>query len=59
MIGPKTMDMLYQSPRRLGVFAKGLIDACVDHFDDDIDVVSEDLSGGRGEKVRFTIVRRV
>lgn len=52
------MEMVYESPRRMSTFALGLIAACGEHFEEDLQVETEDLSGGQGEKVRFLVHRR-
>jgi len=53
--GDECLTMVYRSPRRLSALAEGLMRGCADHFDEPIDVAREDLSGGTGEVVRFTI----
>jgi hypothetical protein len=32
-LGPRRLRMTYRSPRPLGAFCQGLIEACLDHFD--------------------------
>ncbi|MBK6518995.1 MAG: heme NO-binding domain-containing protein [Polyangiaceae bacterium] len=54
---PKELKLTYQSPRRLSDLAFGLIVGCGKHFGAPLDVSREDLSGGSGEIVRFTITR--
>lgn len=53
-----TLVMEYHSPRPLGVFAKGLVRAAIRHYREDIELQVEDLSGGAGTDMRFSMVRR-
>jgi hypothetical protein len=50
-----TLVMRYRSPRGLADLAHGLIDATVAHYGAPMTVAREDLSGGRGQDVRFTL----
>ncbi len=52
------LTMVYRSPRRLSHLAEGLIAGCAEFYGETIDVEREDLSGGDGEVVRFTLTRR-
>ncbi|MBX3469610.1 MAG: heme NO-binding domain-containing protein [Planctomycetes bacterium] len=56
--GPDTMTMVYDSPRALSAFGAGLMLGCFEHFGEAVEVAAEDLSGGAGTKVRFTLTRR-
>lgn len=47
--------VIYRSPRRLPDLAQGLIEGCIDHFGEPISLARDDLSGGTGEVVRFTL----
>jgi hypothetical protein len=47
----------YHSPRGFADLAEGLIRGCAAHFGEPIAVEREDLSGGRGTDVRFSIRR--
>ena len=51
------IDLHYESRRALGVFAQGLIEACLRHYGDRhrLEAV-EDLSDGAGTYVRYTII---
>ena len=49
--------MTYSSPRGLAQFARGLINGCVAHFDEQVQIEEEDLSGGAGKHVTFTLTR--
>ncbi len=53
------MVMVYSSPRGLGKVAEGLIEGCIEHFGEAIDVSAEDLSEGAGSRVRFSLEKRV
>ena len=51
----QTLTMVYRSPRGLADLAEGLIAGCAAHYHQDVHVAREDLSGGSGTQVRFTI----
>lgn len=53
-----TLVMEYRSPRPLGMFAKGLVQAAIEHFKEPMDLKTEELSGGQWKAVRFTLTRR-
>jgi hypothetical protein len=52
---PGRLTMIYRSTRGLADFAAGLIEGCIEHFGETIDVQREDLSGGHGTLVRFSL----
>ena len=54
----QTLIMTYESSRPLAQFAEGLIAAAIDHFEKPIDLVTEDLSDGKGTKARFTLTEK-
>lgn len=54
-ISERELVLVYHSSRRLADLAAGLIAGCGTHFQTPLDVRREDLSGGRGESVRFTV----
>jgi len=56
--GGHALVMEYRSVRPLGLFAEGLIRAAIRHYGEDIDLQVEDLSGGQGKAVRFSMARR-
>ncbi|MCB0486657.1 MAG: heme NO-binding domain-containing protein [Flavobacteriaceae bacterium] len=56
-VNDDTLEMVYESPRRLGVFAKGLMEACVDHYGENIDVEMEEVPGSDGARVLFRLTR--
>ena len=51
--------MRYSSPRGFSFLAQGLIYGCVSHYGEEIEVLQNDLSGGHGTKVEFTLTRKV
>ena len=53
----KELVLTYRSPRGLGHFARGLINGCILHFNEAIDVNQVDLSNGRAEVVEFTLTQ--
>jgi hypothetical protein len=52
-----TMVMVYQSTRPFADLARGLIEGCITHYGDPVDVHMEDLSGEGRTHVRFTLSR--
>lgn len=50
--------MTYRSERGLADLAHGLMVGCAEHYGEQIDIAREDLSGGAGTLVRFTLDRR-
>lgn len=50
----KKMEIIYKSQRRMSSFAKGLIDGCLEHYDEKCDVDVQPLNED-GTKVLFTI----
>lgn len=55
---PGRLTMIYRSPRGFADLAGGLIDGCIEHFGENIDVQQEDLSEGRRTSVRFSLTLR-
>ncbi|MCG8651568.1 MAG: heme NO-binding domain-containing protein [Pirellulales bacterium] len=53
------LQMTYKSKRPFADLAEGLICAAVDYFDDELNVVRQDLSPHNGTQARFTLTRRV
>lgn len=56
--GANQLVMDYESTRPLSEFAHGLILATVAHYGEPIEVRMEDLSGGQGNRARFTLTRQ-
>ena len=52
-----TMIMVYQSRRPFADLAHGLIEGCIKHYNEPINVESEDLSNDGRTHVRFTLTR--
>lgn len=55
--GDNTLVMLYQSKHPFATLAEGLIEGCLQHFDESATVTARDLSEGAGTKVEFRIER--
>lgn len=55
---PGKLVMEYSSKRPLAEFAKGLIQGCIKHFEEDVALEHEDLSGGKGTDARFTLIKQ-
>jgi hypothetical protein len=55
--GPGALVMTYSSPRRLADFAEGLMHGVAEHYGELLTIERDDLSEGRGERVRFTLRR--
>ncbi len=51
------MTMLYQSSRKMSDLAVGLIEGCLEHYEEDADIVKENMDE-EGEEVLITITRR-
>ena len=49
------LHMIYESKRPFAPLAEGLINGCIAHFGQPIDVTIEDLSNGAGTKARFIL----
>jgi hypothetical protein len=52
-----TVIMTYRSKRPFGNLAAGLMEGCISHFEENIAIEREDLSGGENRHVRFTLRR--
>lgn len=52
-----TMEMLYRSKRGLADLAHGLIEACAEHYHEQIAITVEDRSGGANTEVCFHLRR--
>ena len=52
---PNKLEMTYQSMRPLAPVAEGLIRGCIAHYQEDITLTVEDLSGGDNTRARFTL----
>lgn len=52
---PGRLTMIYSSPRGFADLAGGLIEGCIEHFGEKIDIQKEDLSDGHGTSVRFSL----
>jgi len=55
---PGRLTIIYRSTRGFADLAAGLIDGCIEHFGENIDVQREDLSGGQGTWVRFSLTQQ-
>jgi hypothetical protein len=55
---PGRLTMIYRSMRGFADLAAGLIEGCIEHFGETIDVQREDLSGGQGTHVRFSLTKQ-
>ena len=52
---PETMRLHYSSTRPFADLAHGLIQACVDHFQEDIELSREEEEGQRGTQATFVL----
>ncbi|MCA9671820.1 MAG: heme NO-binding domain-containing protein [Myxococcales bacterium] len=55
---PDTLVMLYRSSRPFGDLAEGLIQGCIKHFGEHIDVQRENLESEPKTVVRFTLTKK-
>ena len=56
-IDERSMVFVYRSKRALADFAHGLIEGCVNYFDDSIKIERIDLPTNEGSHTRFTLTR--
>lgn len=56
--GDHCLRLTYRSDRGFADLAEGLLHGCFDHFDEDIAVARNDLSGGECKLVEFTLVKQ-
>jgi hypothetical protein len=54
--GEGKLTMIYRSPRGLADLAEGLMAECALHYGERVSIAREDLSGGKGQHVRFSLV---
>lgn len=54
---PETLTLIYRSERGFHDLAEGLIRGCATHFGENLAIQKEDLSGGAGTCVQFTLSR--
>lgn len=52
---PKQLVLLYESPRRMGDLARGLLKASIDFFPSDNVQLEEEMANTDGSKVKFTL----
>ena len=57
LIGADELRLLYESERGMADLAEGLLLGCFAHFGEDVVLEREDLSGGAGTRVVFTMRR--
>ena len=51
------LTLVYSSNRPFALLAKGLIQGCIDYFQDSISFTFEDQSGGAMTKAKFVLTR--
>ena len=49
--------LLYKSKKGLAALAQGLINGCIKHFDECIEVTAQDYSNGLRQEVKFTLIK--
>ncbi|QEP43840.1 hypothetical protein D5085_12320 [Ectothiorhodospiraceae bacterium BW-2] len=52
---PNRLELVYRSPRQMGLFAYGLIRGCITHFNEQISIDYDDLSDESGSYIIFTL----
>lgn len=57
-INPQTLELTYRSVRPFADFAAGLIQGCIDHFKEKIDVQRIDLPPFKGTSARFLLTKQ-
>jgi hypothetical protein len=58
-IDADTLALVYRSERPLGDFAEGLLQACIEHFGESIELARHDLPCSQGAAVSFLLTRPV
>ena len=56
-IDDNTLEMIYISDRPFAALAEGLIEGCIEFYNEKVDLKVEDLSGGEGNNSRFTLTK--
>ncbi len=56
-VDENSMVFIYSSHRQLADFAHGLIEGCITHFGEPMQINREDLSSDSGARTRFTLTR--
>ena len=49
---------LVDAARPFAALAEGLIRGCIEHYKENIEIVTEDMSGGKGTAARFLLTRK-
>ncbi len=57
MVDENQLEMIYQSKRPFAPVAEGLILGCIEHYKENIDLTTEDLSDGENKHVRFSLIK--
>jgi len=52
------LEMIYQSKRPFAPVAYGLMQGCIAHYQENITIEQEDLSGGENKHVKFTLTKQ-
>lgn len=58
-LDPDTLALVYRSERPLGDFAEGLLQACIEHFGEALELARQDLPCSQGAAVSFLLTRTV
>lgn len=58
-INENTLEMIYSSERPFAPVAEGLIEGCIAHYEEHIDLQMQDLSGGASNHAKFTLTKKI
>ncbi len=56
-LGPNQLELTYQSCRPFADFCGGLLEGCIEHFEEEVSIERESVSGGDGCHERFLLTR--
>ena len=57
LINDNKLEMIYESKRPFAPLAHGLMLGCIDYYNEDMNIETEDLSGGENRHVKFTLIK--
>ena len=57
LIDDNTLEMIYQSKRPFAPLAEGLMQGCIEYYNENVNVDITDLSGGENKHVRYVLTR--
>lgn len=58
-INDNTLEMIYSSERPFAPVAEGLIEGCIEYYEEQIDLQVDDLSDGANNHAKFTLTKKL